>query len=192
MARMATARIRFARENGSAACDEELVKQEGFRDMQEYWEAELSEPVTVWSFVELLAAHNAPADREGRYRYELEMREALAIAAKAKYQWIIGTENDPLILDSRAAAIYLCTLQKREHLVPGTLKAFLKSTGIKTAAVVRHIKPERRAPKLDAVVSKMKCCNLKELETMTEKTMATEYRASRDTCRKARDIVLSG
>ncbi|MGO9237995.1 MAG: hypothetical protein ACLP4V_29350 [Methylocella sp.] len=191
MARMATARIKFNRENGSVACDEELVKQDGFRDTQEYWEAELSEPVTVRSFVELLAAHNAPSDRQGRYKYELEMLEALVIAAKAKYQWIIETKNDRLILDPRAAANYLSSLQKREHLVPGTLKAFLKRSDIETAPVVRHIKRKRQTPKLDAVVSEMKRCNPKELKTMTEKTMETKYGASRDTCRKARDKVLS-
>ena len=110
---------------------------------RKYWDAHLSEPVTVYSLAHVLSAHVAEKIDQ------LEMARIAIIrafrdAAAAGERWFVG-ETTPLLavengqtnfeglgkvkVHPRAAVEWLLSKPKREHLVPQSLRRFLQSSG---------------------------------------------------------------
>ena len=162
---------------------------------REYWNAHLSEPLSVEAFAELLSAHLGQ-DME-------ESQSALIAAVGGRF------ELRPLLPDTgvvpRAAVQWLLSLPKRAHLVPRTLRAVLAresnssagntrtSERVSSFAGKRGRKPETLNRVQQAMWRDIQSGRLTEasLESMLEKNLAEQYGVSRDTARKARAAVLS-
>jgi hypothetical protein len=115
----------------------------GDRSGRKYWETQLSEPVLVYKFARLLAVHIAESCEQldlAIFAIIMAFRDA----AEASEDWFIGDIRPLLALEDgernfvslrgikvrpRAAAQWLLTKPKRQHLVPGSLRSFLQFDG---------------------------------------------------------------
>jgi hypothetical protein len=188
---LATQYISTSRMGLNCASDEDNATRAGLRDMNHYWEIFLSEAVAKSSFIHTLATHFfEPTLVEGQ-TYKVDLNDAIKFLSAADEVPLknVPGKKEPLVM-TRQVVERLLSMPKRAHLVPESLKAFMRSVGeIKGAP--KHEKRQRPAPQLARVIEAMRLCPREDLDRMPEKEMEHRFSASRDTCRKARDIVLS-
>src|SRR5262249_7831823 len=125
----------------------------GDRRGRRYWEAHLSEPMPVYSFANVLSAHVAEKV-EQLETARIAIIRALRDAAQAGECWFSGDTSLLLAIEDgqtdfgnlgkvkvhpRAAVDWLLSKPKREHLVPETVRRFLKSGGKPAGVAARHI-----------------------------------------------------
>jgi hypothetical protein len=110
---------------------------------REYWDAQLSEPMSVFSLARLLAVHKAENAQQLEYA-EIAALRAFRDAAQAGETLFLG-ETAPLLAIGdgygpfdglsdvkvlpRAAVEWLLAKPKREHLVPDSLRRCLRPVG---------------------------------------------------------------
>jgi hypothetical protein len=182
---------------GNGVSDEANVKKAGLR-MDEYREVALEELMPISSFRLLLATHFfEPTLKEGGEVYKLGMDHAIKIAILLDEKWILKVHNNEWMVHPRAAVEWLLSMRKNAHLVPESLKAFIEGGKNEPDVALppvdrKPVAPERKrqAPELDRIVGEMKSLPRDKLEKMLQKEMAAAFKASRDTCQKARNLVL--
>jgi hypothetical protein len=150
-AALATIAISSSRVMGTGVSDEALVKREGFRDMNEYWEVELFEPRRVSSFVTLLEGHFfGPTGPLDRHLYALEYIRDLRASIKflsdfGEVQLInVPGQKEPLVWP-RKLVESLLSMPKRAHLIPESLKAFIEVKPAVATPDPHATFPERKA-----------------------------------------------
>jgi hypothetical protein len=200
--------IRRARMAGRNASDDEIYREVGYRDANEYWSDAMSEPMKVSSFAYLLEGYFLNPALDGCNLYRLEIGGALRSAKDAGEQWFIEVPDKELMLHPRKAAAWLLSKPKRRHLLPPGLATFLQSSerrdapesSLKTVAAIAPELSRKRGREpavLNRVVNEMRETLKRQemtrdqLKTMREKSLSEQFNASRDTCRKALAIVLS-
>jgi hypothetical protein len=107
---------------------------------RKYWEAHLSEPISVYSLAHVLSAHLAEK-AEQLELVRIAIIRAFRDAVEAGERWFIGDTSPLLALEQgqtsfenlgkvkvkpRAAAEWLLSKPKRSHLVPGSLRMVLE------------------------------------------------------------------
>jgi hypothetical protein len=119
--------------DGASVLLENLRKEPGYSDEDEFWSDFVSEKMTAAEFVRTLAAFlpsTAPDPDDDMSGDELE--DSLALARKDGEPWFRDDPDDPprkyhdfarLSLDPRAAALWLLSKPMRRHLVPQGLGA---------------------------------------------------------------------
>jgi hypothetical protein len=143
--KFATARISTSRMTGDGVTDEENVMRAGFRDMGEYWDAALSEPMRISAFVHLLTIHlfGPPLVGDGPL-YKLELVDAVRDTAALlegddeDMSWEIYHQR--AMIPPRQLAQTLLRQPMCQHLVPESLEAFI--TGTKAATAKPNLVPE--------------------------------------------------
>jgi hypothetical protein len=125
-------RIVDSRLTGDGVHDEANVQKEGFKDPEEYWGVQLSEPMPATRFVQMIYAHTS--DNRTAFNSEidklkrLDIWAALKLAIEDGQPWI-KTHNsknpNKWMLDPLAATRWIARLPKRAHVLPPSLRAFL-------------------------------------------------------------------
>jgi hypothetical protein len=122
---------------------EEDIFQAAYDDRggQKYWEALLSEPISVFSLAHILSGHLADSV-EQLEAAQIAIIGAFRVAAETGERWFIGQTASFLAVQhgqtsfqelakvkvhARAAVEWLLGKPKREHLVPESLRRFLES-----------------------------------------------------------------
>jgi hypothetical protein len=108
---------------------------------RKYWGAYLSEPIRLYSLVNLLSVHSAESAQQLEWARIATIR-AFRDAAEAGEDWFIGDTGPLLAMDDReanfdslrkikvrprAAVEWLLSKPNREHLVPGSLRRFMQT-----------------------------------------------------------------
>jgi hypothetical protein len=200
--------IAGARLTGRDVTDDQIYREVGYGDANEYWRVVLSEPMEISSFVHLLKSYFFNPALDGLDQYQLEIDAALRLASDIGEPWFIKVPNKEIMVHPRKAAEWLLSMPKSRHLLPPGLVDFLESSERQPAQEVplkadMPLAPPRarkRGPKtgvLNRVASEMRETlkrqemTTEQLETMIEKSLQARFKASRESCRKAREIVLS-
>jgi hypothetical protein len=186
---MAELLITRERLTGTGRTDEDVYAQVGFNSADEYWSDATAAPMGLSKFVHMLAIHflNPALEGSGDY-YKLDLEDALRIALENGEPWFIEVPGKERRIRPRAAATYLLSLPKCEHLVPSGLKDFLRSQ----SSTARAAKPRHhRARKTELIIEKMRKMDPAKLRAMKQKEMVAVFNAARSTCETARKKVLS-
>jgi hypothetical protein len=126
-------RIINSRLTGDKTSDEDNVRKEGFKDLNEYFRVQLSQPMEATEFVQFLFAHQLHnRTKQGFLKPNIE--NAIILAVRANEPWIIrNPEEAPgaidlgnLMVKPREAAQWLLA-PMTEDLVPPGLRAFLEA-----------------------------------------------------------------
>jgi hypothetical protein len=214
---IATMKIRSNRTVGGGLSDDEILRCGGYHDPNEYWRDAMSQEMKVPDFVSLLEDHLLDPARTAdeicgqimpiRTLIESSLDEALDNGEP----WFFRGRKGALKLHPRAAAAWMMRRTFEQDRVPATLRAFLEGENgrqspepvLKPNAVgqepLHRSRQRGRKPIVlqrvkDEMIAAIDGGKLErtELKEMLEKTLAERFGASRDTCRKARDAVLSG
>jgi hypothetical protein len=117
-----------------------------------YWDAHLSEPISIYSFAHVLSAHLAEKVEQLELA-RIAIIRALRDAAEAGERCFTGETSSLLAMEDgqtnfenlgklkvnpRAAVEWLLSKPKREHLIPDSLRGFLQS-GEEPSAVPRPV-----------------------------------------------------
>jgi len=193
--RLAMADLLIAHARSTTGTDGNAYAEAGFRSPDEYWADATSEPMEVSKFVHRLVIHFLTPSEDGDY-YKRDLEVALHTAAVNGESWFIEVPGKECKLRPRDAAQWLLSMPKREHLVPVGLRAFLEDSQTSATAdpapiVAAKSRRKGKRPKSDAIIARMRTMDPDKLTELREKQLAAEFGASRDTCRKARDEVLS-
>jgi hypothetical protein len=142
---------------GGDLSDEQVVKGVGFRDLNEYWRVELSEPMEISKFKQRLKRHFfnpqctldlyklGPGDRLDTPQrsddlYNFDFDGAIKLAVQLDEKWILkipGKDTKDWMLHPREAALWLLSMPKRRHLVPGSLRTFIEGERKKPEAAAK-------------------------------------------------------
>ena len=188
------------RGNNVENADELAFAEFGYANSGEYWKDKLSEPMKPEIYVNLMSNHlgqKLPSDIEP----SRSIMNALELGRDTGEQWVL--EKETWWVDPLAAAQWMLSLPLRRHLVPATLASFLRGDvphRLRPALTLVEHEPRKRGRRdvtLQRVVIAMKSLisegiiSKDELKNSTEKVLETKFGASRDTARKARNMVLS-
>jgi hypothetical protein len=151
---IAAMRIGTNRLTGGGLSDEQVVKEVGFRDRNEYWQGELSEPMKISKFKQLLKRHffnpqctldlyrlgpddrlDTPQRADDLYNFDFD--GAIKLAVQLDEKWILKIAGKDWMLHPREAALWLLTMPKRGHLVPESLATFIEGEQKKPEAVAK-------------------------------------------------------
>jgi hypothetical protein len=201
---LAIVRVSLAMEGDVGATGVSDIFEEAYGDRSgaDYWRSWIDSAERNDALARLLATHVAAEEIAARERPTLDAWAGLTIFGLRRKECedaVKGTEAGRL--QDRLAE--LNRNLNTQHLVPESLRAFLESSSRAHPASARpkrgdsapHVtRPRGRRPKqLDRVVKEMRQAihSGKDIAEWTEASMQTDFKASRDTCRRARDIVLS-
>jgi hypothetical protein len=201
--RIAESEIFAARAFGHATPLAEIVGKRGFKTENEFWDAELSEPMTSSAFVQLLRDCLLPPAykmtsthprtwQEEMNRIEKFLHSSLKVAFNSGEPWFIKTPDRQPLIKPRPAAEWLLSKPMRADSVPIGLKAFIEQEVNAAAETNRPAKVKRGAPISERVIEAMKAFDPTNLGRMTEKEMEGTFGACRTTCRDARKSVNVG
>jgi hypothetical protein len=118
--------IAGARLTGRDVSDDQIYREVGYRDANEYWRVVMSEPMEISSFVHLLKGYFFNPALDGCDQYHLEIDAALHFASDIEEPWFIKVPNKEIMVHPRKAAEWLLSLPKRRHLLPPGLTEFLE------------------------------------------------------------------
>lgn len=119
--------ISGSRTTGDGVSDEENVTKAGLSGMPEYWQIQLSEPVPISSFIHLMASHFfEPSLTEGGNLYKIDLKSAINFLHDIGEATLIKLDGKEPMVRPRAVVECLLRMPKREHLVPDTLREFIK------------------------------------------------------------------
>ncbi len=131
-AALATLWISGSRTTGDGVSDEENAKKAGLRDMNHYWEIQLSEAMSRSHFKHLLATHFfEPTLVDGRQMYKLDLSSSIEFLSDTKEAPLIKIEGKEPMVRTRQVVECLLNMPKRAHLVPPSLKAFITGANAK-------------------------------------------------------------
>lgn len=161
---------------GVRAEDEIFKAAYGDPSGRKYWDARLSEPTLAYTLAHTLSAHLAEKVEQLELA-KIAIIRAFRDAAEAGESWFIGDISPLLAIEEgqrnfgnlrkvkvhpRDAVAWLLSKPRREHLVPGTLRTFLRGKSPSPAKpaskqraehfVANYIKSERLAGRSPTVV----------------------------------------
>lgn len=214
----ATAEIRANRTVGFGRADDEILRQNGFLDACEYWKVALAQEMEVPEFVRLLETHLLDPARTAEeisgaaLPIEMSIVQSLQEAFENGEGWLFqprsgGNGLKSFRLRPREAAEWLLARPLDRDRVPDTLRACLELGGQcdlsiaprAPGATAKEASPRKRGRKpeqISRVKLEMRAAiesgemKPSDLEDVAEKRLETRFKASRDTCRKARTEVL--
>jgi hypothetical protein len=145
-----------------ARADEEAIQQEGFVDWNDYWLVALSQEMTVPDFVRLLETHlSDPARLAAEIKQtavpiRMLVMSSLREAFANDESWLFQARNGGRTLQDyrlrpREAAEWFLRRPLDKDKLPGTLRAFLESSGRQLGASAQSGQPvfgARPAPKI--------------------------------------------
>jgi hypothetical protein len=159
-ATLATMKISANRITGDGITDQENVVKVGFRDMSEYWDVVLSEPMRTSLFIHLLATHHfEPTLKNGGELYKLELASAIRFASMKSDDDdgmpLIRVRFEEAMVRPRELVERLLNMPMRRHLVPETLKDFIeRKESEATVLPVKKVKRQKASPTTDRVVGR--------------------------------------
>ena len=176
---------------------------------RKYWETHFSEDLPIETFADLLSVHLAVSGENSEDENMEELRSSIVSAllhAINTWELFRPLGCDYGSVSPTAAAHWLLSKPKREHLVPETLRQFLRPKQHRAISKVQPLpgpvyllprKRGRRPKKLEQTKEAMMRdirrgqLTANKLREMLEKELAATYGVSRETARKARDAVMS-
>jgi hypothetical protein len=181
---------------------EEVVGELGYSSVGDFWDAALAKRMPAADFAHLLKsfcltpALNSPAEQS----FDLSIEHALSLGFQANEPWA-SHHLDRTLVKPRETALWLLSMPSERGLVPDELREFLETAKSRSdpprqkARIPLADRARSRGPRprqLPRVVNEMRASDqLSRLDAMTEEEMAASFKASRDTCRRARREVLS-
>jgi hypothetical protein len=135
--RLATTRLNLVskRTTGLVKSDDEIIKDNQYASVDEFWRAELSKPMTALSYVQFLRQGHLSPSMADMPMLALSVASQLKLACRAGLPWIFrdalsaGSSSDTLegsIVDPRLATEWLLSLPTERALVPDDLRDFLE------------------------------------------------------------------
>jgi hypothetical protein len=177
----------------------------------DFWEDFLSEPREAEDFVHFISRFHLTPTHLDVQAVSMALQSFLKDAKRIKYPFILTPEDraEKALIDPREAVRRLLSTPRRRSLIPVELAQHIESPvpepssqaaapgdEASTGSVSRKAPTARsRGPRprqLPRIVNEMRASDqLSRLHAMTEEEMAASFNASRDTCRRARNEVLS-
>jgi hypothetical protein len=187
--RLAEIQITTNRLMGAASTDEDAVRQHDLAGLNEFWAIELSEPMPVGRFIHLLAGFNFdPGGEFDLGLFELDLRSSIRFASDTAAASLIKIPGEEPMVRPEQLARALLAMPMRAHLIPVSLRTFLQKD--KPKAEEAKPKAPRAKPMTDPILVEMRKMDPADLRAIPKKNLSAKFKASEDTCRRARDTVL--